>query len=854
MEDRSPIRLGMLAMLVVASCGGRSLSMDAGPDAGGAGGGSGGAVGPGRGGAAGPGLGGGGGAATGGQSGFGGTSGSGGRGGTSFSTGGTSGTGGVAGTTGGRGGSGGTFSTGGTSGTGGVAGTMGGRGGTSGTGGTAGTMGGRGGTSGTVGRGGIGGTAGSGGTGGAPCATCRATLLPLEPRDIVYDPVRNQIYATIIGNADAYPNTIVVVDPWTSSVVSSIQVGSNPGALALSDDGSTLWVGIDGARAFRKVTLTSTPPALGPLHHLPKANPDGFYSVTSMAALPGAPLSVAIGMSATNAYGYGYGVAEIRVFDDGVPRATGVKNTSSTPSFIVAGPPGYLFGAATFAGEFFVLPVSASGITQTPFSGLFFNRPANMVYTGGRVYGSSGEVIDVANPAAPVRTTSLAYNGYSVAVRDPQTLLMIGTDFTAIPMAKTVVRVLSTSPPGLLASAPLPTNIAPNAAGGYSKLVYAGGDAVAFLKSQFMGSSEPPRLVVMHDPAFGTPTGGTGGIGGTGGTGGGGGTGGVSDPCPGCSFVNVTAYGQHLAHDPSRGLIYVAADATAALHPSSIVTVDAATGAKASVVPVGNDPQPLALSDDRSVLWVGLAGERRVRRMTPGTTPVPGAAYSLPMLLTTGEPSTPHSVSVLPGTASSIAVGVHGGQYGGGGVFILDDGLPRANWVQPPEVLVFSLANGPAGSLIGYGGYGSLIVFQLGMFGATMETHDGLLATGYYIYQGSLTYQGGYVYATSGDVIDFSNPNAPLPAGKFAFNNCGLAVRSATRVLMLCPNEDYQRGPILRVLDTNAFVQVGSVRLPDSLAGIALSDLTYLGGDAVAYVGSASGLGIMHAPIIGSPP
>ena len=61
-----------------------------------------------------------------------------------------------------------------------------------------------------------------------------------------------------------------------------------------------------------------------------------------------------------------------------------------------------------------------------------------------------------------------------------------------------------------------------------------------------------------------------------------------------------------------------------------------------SFVPVGNDPEPLALSDDGSALWVGLAGERRVRRMTPGTTPAPGSAYALPMLLTTGEIAVPY--------------------------------------------------------------------------------------------------------------------------------------------------------------------------------------------------------------------
>ena len=53
----------------------------------------------------------------------------------------------------------------------------------------------------------------------------------------------------------------------------AIPIGSDPRALALSDDGATLWVGIDGAHAFRKVTMGSTPPVVGPLIHLPKAMP-----------------------------------------------------------------------------------------------------------------------------------------------------------------------------------------------------------------------------------------------------------------------------------------------------------------------------------------------------------------------------------------------------------------------------------------------------------------------------------------------------------------------------------------------------------------------------------------------------
>ena len=71
-----------------------------------------------------------------------------------------------------------------------------------------------------------------------------------------------------------------------------------------------------------------------------------------------------------------------------------------------------------------------------------------------------------------------------------------------------------------------------------------------------------------------------------------------------------------------------------------------------SIVPVGNDPQVLGLSDDGTALWVGLVGDHRVRRMTPAPTPVLGPAYPLPMLLTTGEQSVPYAVVVLPGAPS----------------------------------------------------------------------------------------------------------------------------------------------------------------------------------------------------------
>ena len=530
--------------------------------------------------------------------------------------------------------------------------------------------------------------------------------LPIAGRDIAYSASQNLIYVSVPGDAPAYPNTIVAVDPTTSSVAWALPVGSNPGPLALSDDGSTLWVGIDGANAFRKVTLSSTPPVVGPLHRLPMADALGYFFAASIVPLPGAPLSVAMVISDGSA-------KQVHVFDDGVPRPTHVKN-AITAGFLVPGPPGVLFGVQSVPGDFFVFSVSPSGITQTPYYSLVNGYPYEMVRQAGRLYGNSGEVVDVSNPAAPVKAPSFGYGG-RIAVRDVGKLLMLTTDMFTDPLHPTAaLRILAMDTGSEITSLPLPASIAPTFSTSYGKLVYAGGDAVAFFRTEH-GIVDRLELVIMHDPAIARATGGAGGVGGVGGAGGaagaagigGGGAGGApADPCPGCTFTTVAgAYGRQLAYDPSRNLIYVAAYSEAQTNANTIVTVDVSTAAVTSVVPVGSNPQVLALSDDNTTLWVGLTGSRQVRRLTTGATPVAGTAYAMPMITGSGliQPSYARSIAALPGTPSSIAVSAFGTQSGTA-VFILDNGVLRANYTQLPAIDIDLLVNGPPGYLFGIDG------------------------------------------------------------------------------------------------------------------------------------------------------
>ena len=210
-------RLNLLTALslVLAACDGGGGGATGGAGAGGkavggaAGGGASGRGGTGGGAGSGPGGTGAGGAGTGGMA-VGGTAGGGASG--------SSGNGGSAGGSGGTGGS-----VGGSGGTGGVS-----------VGGTAG-----GGSSGASGAAGLGGAAGTQPIAGG--GTIQS--LSLSTNDLVFDSTRGVLYASTYAAADAV-NSVLTIDPVSATITRALPVGNFPSVLAISDDGSALYVGI----------------------------------------------------------------------------------------------------------------------------------------------------------------------------------------------------------------------------------------------------------------------------------------------------------------------------------------------------------------------------------------------------------------------------------------------------------------------------------------------------------------------------------------------------------------------------------------------------------------------------------
>lgn len=220
------------------------------------------------------------------------------------------------------------------------------------------------------------------------------TFLALPINDIVYNAVDGLIYASIPGSAgEGLGNTIAGIDPTTGVIIKTIFVGSEPNRIALSSDGTQLFVGLNGAGAVRQVNLTTATAGVqfslggGPGVYNPP------YTAQGLAALPGQPNSVAV-------YGSN-GI--VTIFDSGVARA---KTSSGLSVYFVQNSGSMAFGnsASTLylnslstTYNLYALTIDSTGVTAATALG---NGGGNSVqYDNNRLYLSSGVVRNAATGA-----------------------------------------------------------------------------------------------------------------------------------------------------------------------------------------------------------------------------------------------------------------------------------------------------------------------------------------------------------------------------------------------------------------------------------------------------------------------
>ena len=225
------------------------------------------------------------------------------------------------------------------------------------------------------------------GGGAAPEAI---TVIPLQVKDLIFDATRNKLIASVPASNATIGNSVVSIDPVTGEVGPATFVGSDPNKLALSDDGSTLYVGLDGAGAVAQVdwaarTVTRT------IYLAPYS---GYRTQASdIEVAPGQPGRVVVSPVAP---GLSPGFAGLVVFENGValPKVTGGHTGSAAIEF---GTGTRLYGYNYFSTgfQFYRNTVDGTGVIQNDaLQGLVSGFSTDIEYAGGRIYTTTGTIVD----------------------------------------------------------------------------------------------------------------------------------------------------------------------------------------------------------------------------------------------------------------------------------------------------------------------------------------------------------------------------------------------------------------------------------------------------------------------------
>lgn len=217
-------------------------------------------------------------------------------------------------------------------------------------------------------------------------------VIPLTANDLIYDRFGRKVYASVPSTAQTAGNTITPIDPSTGTVGVPVFVGSEPGKLAILDNGQYLYVSLDGAAAVRRFDLASQTPGLQ--FSLGADSFFGPYYVDDMEVLPANPAAIAVSRKNLGISPRHAGVA---IYDDCVkqPAETARHTGSNVIEFSNSASTLYGYNNETTGFELYTMSVDASGVSVkntagNPISGF----GTNIRFDNGRIYSTTGLVVD----------------------------------------------------------------------------------------------------------------------------------------------------------------------------------------------------------------------------------------------------------------------------------------------------------------------------------------------------------------------------------------------------------------------------------------------------------------------------
>lgn len=217
----------------------------------------------------------------------------------------------------------------------------------------------------------------------------------IETNGMALNPVNGLLYVSVPGSAGPpYGDSIVAVDPASGALGTPIYVGSEPDKLAISSDGTTAWVGLDGASAIREVNLATGTAGM----QFSLADNTGVYDYPpvahAIAVLPGMDNSIVASVTTNN------GLYEdlLTIYDSGVPRPNTIamSTLSSLPAIFVNPTTAEVY-ATSYDSGYQVLSYNASGLTHLAGNSGMSNFSANygtaVQVDSGNAYLDTGVVL-----------------------------------------------------------------------------------------------------------------------------------------------------------------------------------------------------------------------------------------------------------------------------------------------------------------------------------------------------------------------------------------------------------------------------------------------------------------------------
>ncbi len=230
----------------------------------------------------------------------------------------------------------------------------------------------------------------------APSKPMRAiiTQIDLLSRDLIYDPTRDKIYASVPSSAGSSGNSIVSIDVKTAALGVPIYAGNEPNKLALSDDGQYLYVGLDGDGAIRRVNLNTQTAEIQ--FTLGSSSLCGKFTAQDMLVLKDNPNAVVVTRRNTDCIPHHEGIV---VYDDGIERPVKTPSFSGSNVIEPSNSASILYGYDNASTEFAfrVMVVSSSGISVTSKTSAMIIA-TDIRFDNGLIYSNYGAVVEPDTP------------------------------------------------------------------------------------------------------------------------------------------------------------------------------------------------------------------------------------------------------------------------------------------------------------------------------------------------------------------------------------------------------------------------------------------------------------------------